>query len=87
MNPRGFQKPGGGRAGVHRPPTEKVGQSRGEGSLPSNKLKVKPADRRGGPLLYPCSLEGLQGLGSTGGVLVKKEKVETLSCPFIFFNF
>ena len=65
---------------------EKVGQSRGEGSLPSNKLKVKPADHRGGPLLYPAS-EGLPGSGLNRVILVKKEKVETLSCPFIFLNF
>ena len=41
--------------GVHGPPVEKVGQSRGQGSLPGSKFKVKPADHQGGLLPYPHS--------------------------------
>lgn len=35
----------------------------------------------------PLLFGGAPGSRLNRGVLVKKEKVETLSCPFIFFNF
>ena len=72
---------------MHGPPVEKVGQSRGQGSPPGSKFKVKPADHQGALLPYPHSSQKLPGSGLGQVVLVKKEKVENLSCPFICYAF
>lgn len=85
--PRAFQKPGRVGPGANGPLMEKVGQSRGQGSLPGSKCKVKPTDHQGGLVPYPYSSQKLPGSGLRRVVLVKKEKVESLSCPFMCYAF
>lgn len=85
--PEGSRSQIGVEPGVHGPLMEKVGQSRGQRSLPGTKFKVKPADHQGGLLPYPHSSQKLPGSGLRQVVLVKKEKVESLSCPFMCYAF